>query len=184
MDMRGTIIPHSDQLNSDDLISGPRTFTIERVDEGNPEQPVNIHLVELPGRPYKPSKSMRRVLTEVWGWDSDAYLGRRLTLYRNEKITFGRDEVGGIQISHVSHLDKRRHVALTVKRGQKKPFTVEPLPDAPAPVTQAAPALPQEALAAMSVDELRTHYTARQNAGATTEELDSIKALATTNKEN
>lgn len=70
--------------------------------------------------------------------------------------------------------------------------------DTPAPAAAAAlleedvieeapdddPALPPEQLAAMSVDELRTHYTARQQAGATPEELEHIKALATTNKEN
>lgn len=70
--------------------------------------------------------------------------------------------------------------------------------DTPAPAAAAAlleedvieeapdddPALPPEQLATMSVDGLRTHYTARQNAGATTEELEHIKALATTNKEN
>lgn len=179
MDLRETIIPRSDQLNADDLLAGDATFTIERVEAGNPEQPVNIHLVETPGRPYKPSKSMRRVLATVWGPDTDVFHGRRLTLTRNADITFGRDKVGGIEITHLSHLDRPAHVALTVKRGSKKPFTVQPLKEAP-PV----PVLAPDVLATMSVDELRTHYTARQNAGATPDELAQIAALATETKEN
>ena len=179
MDLRETIIPRSDQLNADDLLAGDRTFTIERVEAGNPEQPVNVHLVETPGRPYKPSKSMRRVLASVWGPDTDVFHGRRLTLTRNGDITFGRDKVGGIEITHLSHIDKPAHIPLTVKRGSKKPFTVKPLVEAPT-----APALAPDVLATMSVDELRTHYTARQNAGATPDELAQIAALATETKEN
>lgn len=128
MDLSSTIAPKSDQLNADDLLAGPITVTIENVTAGNPEQPVNIHLNERPGRPYRPSKSMRRILVQAWGPDSDAYHGRRLTLYRDPTITFGRDQVGGIRISHLSHLDKPMTAALTVKRGQRKAITIQPLP--------------------------------------------------------
>lgn len=179
MDLRKTTVPKSDQLNADDLIAGPVTVTIERVEEGSAEQPVNVYLAEYPGRPYRPSKSMQRVLMQVWGWDTDVFHGRRMTLFRNEKITFGRDEVGGIQISHLSHIDKPMYPAITPKRGSKKPFPVKPLVEVPT-----TPALAPDVLATMSVDELRTHYTARQNAGATPDELAQIAALATENKED
>ena len=130
IDMTETIAPKSDQLNADDLISGPRTFTVAEVSRGNAEQPVNITLAEFPkGRPYKPSKSMRRVMVLAWGSDAEQYVGRRLTLYRDPEITFGPDKVGGIRISHMSHLSKRLTMALTVKRGKRAPYTVEPLPD-------------------------------------------------------
>ena len=71
--MTATIEPRSDQLNADDLMTGPRTFTITDVTAGNPEQPVNVHLAEYPERPWKPSKSMRRVLVAAWGPDTTAY---------------------------------------------------------------------------------------------------------------
>lgn len=134
IDLTDTVIPKSDQLNSDDLMTGPRTFTITEVRKtGSPEQPVAIYLAEyLKGRPYKPGKSMLRVLIAAWGKDASVYVGRRLTLYRDPTITFGPDLVGGLRISHLSHIDKRMVIPLTKTRGQKKPFTVEPLGDAPA----------------------------------------------------
>ena len=91
MDLSSTIAPKSDQLNADDLLTGPRTFTIEKVTQGTAEQPVNIHLTESPGRPWKPSKSMRRVLVSAWGPDGNTYNGRHVTLYRNPDIKFGGD---------------------------------------------------------------------------------------------
>ena len=128
MDLTQTIEPKSDQLNADDLISGPRTVTITEVRKGSNEQPVNVVLAEFgPDRPYKPSKSMRRVMVAAWGAESSVYTGRSMTLYRDPKITFGPDEVGGIRISHLSHIDKPLTMALTVKRGKRQPYRVQPL---------------------------------------------------------
>lgn len=134
MDLTTTIEPKSDQLNADDLMAGPRTVTITEVRKGSNEQPVNVVTAEFgPGRPYKPSKSMRRVMVAAWGVDSAAYLGRRMTIYRDPKIRFGPDEVGGIRISHLSHIDKPLTMALTVSKGKRTPYRVQPLADVPAP---------------------------------------------------
>ena len=130
MNLANTIIPKSDQLNADDLMVGPRTIQITEVRAGSVEQPVSIGYEGDNGRPYKPGKSMRRVLVAIWGEDSKAYIGRRLTLYRDDSIRFGSDEVGGIRISHASHIAARQTLALTVARGKRKPYTVEPLPEA------------------------------------------------------
>lgn len=130
MDLTSTIVPKSDQLNADDLMSGARTFTITEVSEGSVEQPVNVYLAEFPkGRPWRPSKSMLRVLVMLWGKESSVYTGRRLTLYREPTITFGKDLVGGVRISHMSHIDKKQTLWLTKTRGKREPFTVQPLPD-------------------------------------------------------
>lgn len=129
MDMTRTIEPDSGQLNADDLMAGPVTVTITGVTRGTPEQPVNVELAEYPGRPYRPAKSMRRVLVAAWGKDSSVYAGRRLTLYRDPRVRFGREEVGGIRISHLSHIGEAMTVMLTVTRGRRAPFTVQPLPD-------------------------------------------------------
>lgn len=127
MDLTETIAPRSDQLNADDLISGPVTVTITAVKPGAAEQPVDIVIAEFPGRAYRPSKSMRRVIVSAWGPNSNEYIGRSLTLYRDPSITFGKDAVGGIRISHLSHIDKPLKLALTVTRGKRAPFTVQPL---------------------------------------------------------
>lgn len=133
MDMTRTIEPDSGQLNADDLMAGPVTVTITGVTRGTPEQPVNVELAEYPGRPYRPAKSMRRILVACWGKDSSVYAGRRLTLYRDPRVRFGREEVGGIRISHLSHISEPMTVMLTVTRGRRAPFTVQPLPDVDAP---------------------------------------------------
>ena len=132
MDLTASIVPKSDQLNAEDFLTGPRTFTIESVSAGSAEQPFDFHLTEAPGRAYRPSKSMRRVLVTAWGSEANVYTGRHLTLYRDPEVTFGRDKVGGIKISHLSHLEKRLTLALTVTRGKRAMHVVEPLTD-PAP---------------------------------------------------
>jgi hypothetical protein len=128
MNLTNTIIPKSDQLNADDLISGPRTLRITAVESGTPEQPVSIRYEGDNGRPYKPSKSMRRVLVQLWGSEGAAYIGRRITIYRDPGIKFGGDAVGGIRISHASDINQPLTMALTEKRGSRKPFRVDPLP--------------------------------------------------------
>lgn len=180
MDLTQSIIPKSDQLNSDDLVAAPVTATITEVRAGNAEQPVEVHLAEFPGRPYKPSKSMRRVMVQAWGADASAYAGRRITLFRNPEIRFGGATVGGIEISHMSHLAKRLTVSLMVTRGKRKPFSVEPLVEA-APKQQ-APARDFRAeidIAAGDVEALRALWSAASNGGADAETLAAIKAAAT-----
>lgn len=128
MDLTETIAPKSDQLNADDLMSGPRTFTIKDVYAHAGEQPVAVDLVEFPdGRPFLPCKSMRRVMVMAWGPDASAYKGRRLTLYRDPKVRFGGQDVGGIRISEMSHIDQPLTLALTVTRGKRAPYVVKPL---------------------------------------------------------
>lgn len=126
MDLTDTIAADSDQLDAVDLLSGPRTFTIEKVGKNNAEQPVNITLVEFP-RVWRPSKSMRRVLVACWGVDASKYAGRRVTLYCDPTIRFGGQEVGGTRISHLSHLDAPKKVALLVSRTKTEIFVVQPL---------------------------------------------------------
>lgn len=142
LDMTESIAPRSDQANADDFMSGPRTFTITEVRKANnPEQPIDVVLAEFPkGRPFKPSKSMRRVMVAAWGPDASLYTGKRLTLYRDPTIRFGSEQVGGIRISHMSDIDKQMTLALTVTRGKRAPYIVKPLA-ADAPV--AKPASPE-----------------------------------------
>ena len=127
IDLRGTIKPKSDQLNADDLIGGPVTIRITAVSVAEGEQPVSISFDGDGGKPFKPGKSMRRVLVNLWGPDGEAYVGRSLTIYRDEQVVFGGVEVGGIRISHMSHLQRETTMALTATKAKRKPFTVRPL---------------------------------------------------------
>lgn len=163
MDLTATIVPKSDQLNAEDMLSGPMTVTVESVVPGNAEQPVDFHLVEFPGRAYRPSKTMRRVIVKAWGKESDAYPGHRLTLYRDPEVKFGGQKVGGIKISHLSHISERMTIALTETRGKRAPHTVEPLTDTPAkPARKAADTEPsaERVAACTDTDALRAMWAA------------------------
>lgn len=124
MNLSTTIIPKSTQLNADDLIAGPRTIKITGVTAGSAEQPVAVNFEGDAGRPYLPGKSMRRILVAMWGSESDAYIGKRITLFREPGIRFGSDEVGGIRISHAD-IDRPLVLALTEKRGKRSQYRVD-----------------------------------------------------------
>ena len=127
-DLSKTIEAKSDQLNADDLLAGPRTVKITRVvGRDDAQQPIWIYYEGDNNKPFKPSKSMRRVLVEVWGREGDAYVGRSMTLFNDRTVMFGGIEVGGIRISHMSHIDRSHSMMLTKTRGSKKEFIVKPL---------------------------------------------------------
>ena len=129
MKLSSTIIPKSDQMNADDLISGPKTVEIVSVKEGSADQPVNVNYIGGEGKPWKPSKSMRRVLVKAWGDEGDDYVGKKITLFNNPKVRWAGKEEGGIQISHMSGLkdDKAFSMMLTISRGKRELFKVQPL---------------------------------------------------------
>lgn len=126
-DLTKTIAAKSDQLNADDLIGRDLTITITGVSLLAGEQPVAISYEGDNGKPWKPCKSMRRVLVGIWGGDGSKYAGRSMTLYRDPAVAFGGQAVGGIRISHMSGIDKPVIMSLTASRNNKKPFTVKPL---------------------------------------------------------
>ena len=126
-DLSDTIIAKSDQLNGDDLMGGAMTIKITAVKKIGGEQPVAICYEGDNGKPWKPCKSMMRVLVAIWGKNGDIFVGRSLTLFRDEKVTWAGMAVGGIRISHMSHINTPFTMALTATRGNKKPYVVKPL---------------------------------------------------------
>jgi hypothetical protein len=144
MDITATLAPKSNQMNADDLIVGPRTIIVTNVDVSmETEQPVAINFDGDSGRPWRPCKSMRRVLASAWGPDSSQYVGRGITLFRDPGAMYGGQQVGGIRLSHLSHIDGPLTVMLTASRGKRLPYKVLPLqapsPAAPTPAAAAAP---------------------------------------------
>ncbi len=134
-DMMAVIVPKSDQWNADDFIAGPLTFTVAGVQiRAGEEQPVSIQLEGTP-KVYRPCKSMSRVLVSAWGADAKAYAGRSLTLYRDPTVKWGGMAVGGIRISHMSHIDRDLTMMLTESKANRKPHKVKVLEVAPPPAS-------------------------------------------------
>lgn len=125
--LNDTIIPKSDQLNAEQLMNGPMTVSIVGVKRGNSEQPVIVHYADQDGRPFKPCKSMRRVLVFAWGDDGAAWVGKQLTLYNDPEVKYGGVKVGGIRISHMSDIPKKIELALSVTRGKREIVTIQPM---------------------------------------------------------
>jgi hypothetical protein len=180
MDLTAAIAPKSDQINAEDLLAGPRTFTISEVREGSAEQPINVHLVESPGKPFRPSKTVLRIFVTAWGKDSSTFAGQRITLYRDPTVRFGGQDVGGIRVSHMSGITKPLKLALAVSKGKRSQYVVEPLPDAPAPA-QAAPTVDElidAAQKAGSDDELN-RIARKAVAALAGDDLDAVKGVVT-----
>ena len=175
MDMTASIAAKSDQLDAVDLLSGPQTFTIERVSEHNAEQPFNFHLADFP-RVWRPGKSMRRVIVAAWGGKVANYVGKSLTLYCDPSVEFGGAAVGGTRISHMTGIDKPLKVPLLIKKGRSAVFTVQPL-------KEAAPSPARDWLAEAGnlsdVAALRALWSEAKAGGADPSTLAKIQALAT-----
>lgn len=118
-DLSDTIIPKSDQLNAEQLLAGPIMITITNVTRSaSPDQPILIHYDGDNGRPYKPCRTMRKLLLAAWGKDGGAWIGRSLKLYRDPTVKWAGEAVGGIRISHASHITKDMELKLMMTRGK------------------------------------------------------------------
>lgn len=126
--LRDTIIAKSDQLNADDIVGGTITITVSAVKRGDSsEQPVVIHYNGDNGRPYKPCKTMRRVLIAGWGENGAAWIGRSMTLYNEPSVKFGGVAVGGIRISHMTDIGNGLRLTPNASKGKKQEVIIQPL---------------------------------------------------------
>lgn len=125
--LKDTIAPKSDQLNADDLLTGAITVQVVAVTRGSSaEQPVSLALSDG-YQPYKPCKSMRRVLIAAWGDNGAAWAGKWLTLFCDPSVRYGGVQVGGIRISHMSGLESDTSIMLTTARSKRSAFLVRVL---------------------------------------------------------
>lgn len=124
-----SIEPKSDQLNADDLIAGPIDVQVVEAKKGDKDQPICI-VLDGDLRPYKPCKSMRRLLVALWGDTPADWIGKRMRLYCDPGVQWAGVKVGGIRISHVSGIQSRTSIMLTVTRGKRTEYVVEPMPEA------------------------------------------------------
>lgn len=153
-----TIQPKSDQLNADDLIGRELTITIRDVQvlESN-EQPAHIFYDGDNGKPYKPCKTMRKLIAHCWGTDERNYIGRSVVLFRDESVRWAGEEVGGIRIKAMSHINERKRVMLQANKKSKVAVTVDVLkmqqPNDATAKAQAAAATIKHSLTAAATPE-------------------------------
>lgn len=131
IDLSQTIQPKSDQLNADDMIAGAMQLKITGVRVVQGDQPICIDYEGGQGRPYKPCKSMRRVLIHLWGSDGSKYIGRTIIVYNEKTVKWAGKEVGGIRISHMSHIEKDERIAITESRGRRASIVIKKIETAP-----------------------------------------------------
>lgn len=147
--LNDTIVPKSDQLNADQLIGGPMTIRVSAVRRGSgDDQPVTVHYEGEAGRPYKPCLTMRKVLIFAWGEDGGEWVGRSMTLFNRRDVKWGGVEVGGIRISHLSHVEGDIKLSLAATRGKKEPIIIKKL-DMSDPTVEARARLDTAARAGM-----------------------------------
>jgi len=129
MDLSPFAEAKTDRLTADDLIGGPRTIKITNVtggvEDGKKQAIYNFEGDE--GKPFKPCKTMLRLMMAVWGKYAADHIGKSLTVYRDPDVTFGVLATGGVRISHMSHMDADTNVIVAIKKGKKGAITVKPL---------------------------------------------------------
>lgn len=187
-DIAPTLVGDSNQLSKSDLMDGPQTFTVARVDINlsDKKRPTAIHLAEAPGKPYKPNLGMRKLIAKGWGKSSKAYIGRRLTLFHNPDVLWQGKREGGVEVCAMSDLEAPFTIQVAINAKQAKTVKVDSLPDA----TPSAEVQPDwQALIAEAGDDvaaLRAMWTDAQARGASEAILNDIKNAATSaqNKEN
>ena len=126
-DIADTLQPKSEQLDAIELVDGPRVFTVKSVTiKKDAEQPAKIYFEEFP-RPWRPGVNQRRVLAYCWGRKSSEWTGRKMRLFYDPDVTYGRDKPGGTRISHLSHIDGPIDAPILISQGRASTYHVEPL---------------------------------------------------------
>lgn len=134
-DISDLIVAKSDQLNNVDLEGHPVIITVTgwRRKAAGQDQPLSIYFScedpRLDGakKPWKPCKTMIRLLHRGWGYDPDRWIGRRIRLFRDTSVTFGNLATGGIRVDAMSDIDPNVGFTFPVKRGQFAEIKVKPL---------------------------------------------------------
>lgn len=179
-DVTKAMAPKSDQLNSDDLITGPRTIRIAEVKVNAPaEQPVWVYFEGCDNKPWKPSKTSLRCLAAIWGADSSKWAGLSCTIYNDPEVTWGGMKVGGIRVSHMEGLTSPRTLMLTKTRGKKGATVIKPLEKHTANTTNTAPEIDRYKLRS-DMEAVADDPAAKREwwAGLSSEERAAVKEMA------
>lgn len=151
-DMKKFIAAKSDQLNSDDLIGSNMIIRITKVRVTETGQQDCTIWFEGIGekKPWKPAKTMGRVLVAAWGENPQNYVGKYVEITRDAEVIFGGAKVGGIRIVALSDIADDFEIALTISRGFKKPVKIKKLRSTPPPLPEIPAELKTAGLDAVS----------------------------------
>lgn len=125
-DVTLAIQPKSDQLNYDDVSGGKELIiTITGVNVTNSEQPVSIFYVGCGKKAYKPSKGMTRLIADVWGSETDNWIGKSIKLHGDSSVKWAGQECGGIRISGFTDIPTQGvKLFVTISRGRRRQMTI------------------------------------------------------------
>ena len=128
--MRVDIKKNTDQLNYEDFLGGlTRVVTIAGVKKGTKEAQYDI-AIEGDSRFWRPPATVLKLLVEAWTDEATTWVGHRAELYGDPDVDSpAQKKAGGIRVSRVSHIDSPISRMLTTTRGQKRMFTITPLPE-------------------------------------------------------
>lgn len=127
-DISEDIVAKSDQLNAEDLIAGPIVVTVTGFSRLKGDQQPWTIAIDGGHQPWKPCKTMRRLIVKLWGNDPGKWFGRRVMLYNEPSVKWAGSPVGGIRVSGMSDIDQSQTVTLTETRGKKRGWTIDLLP--------------------------------------------------------
>jgi hypothetical protein len=125
-DVSDTILSKSDQLNADDLLSGDITVKIIGVNRCHQDQPIAI-AISGGHQPFKPCKTVRRILVAAWGKDAANWIGQSMTLYRDANVKWAGENVGGIRVKALTGIKGPLTLSLAESRKSKAKITIQPL---------------------------------------------------------
>lgn len=127
VDIRAATKPRSDQLNFENFLTGPQTFTVAKVTPGDRDHPVFIYMAECPATPYKPSKGMLKCIAQPDGWGdkSSQWTGKAITLYGDPTVIYGGVEVGGIKVYALEGIESDYETLISARRGVRKPHLIK-----------------------------------------------------------
>jgi hypothetical protein len=183
MNIREFVKIKSDRLNYEDFIMGPQDFKIVRLGKKTDQGRVRL-LMFFEGRedtPYWATLGMVKCLSNPDGWglsEFSDWIGRRIRLFGEPTVVYAGKEHGGIQISHVSHVETEFTTKITLRRGLRVDYTIFALEDAVYPAAQFTEKLHAMRGAIqsgkMSAQQVITH--AEKTGKLTQEQKDAISA--------
>lgn len=105
------------------------TLTIDRVigtDVENPDdQTVRFKQVvhwKEDVKPWVTSKTAAECMAAMFGDDDETWAGRKVTIYRDEKVKVGRDEKGGIRVRGAPGI---KPITIEIKHARKKAVRIK-----------------------------------------------------------
>jgi hypothetical protein len=129
----------TDQLNYEHFLGGSITFKVARIgskkDQG--KKKLLIYMEGHDGTPFVPCMGMIKCLSSPDGWGEKLadWVGRSITLFGDSKVMYGGKEIGGVRVSHISHIAADYVTKIAERRGVRIDYLIRKLA-----VTQAAPA--------------------------------------------